>query len=94
MIGRFDLFERAFIMSRIACFFLFCMLCCSDYHDNEGFNSLGEKKVCDSIKVRVRACTGLGVENWGGCHEVDEGIAWESDCGEVKFKLNLGKLED
>ena len=79
-------------MSRIACFFLFIILSCSDYHDNEGFDSLGEKKVCDSIKVRVRACTGIGVEMWGGCHEVDEGIAWESDCEEVKWKLRLGKL--
>ena len=76
-------------MSRIACFYLFFLLSCSDYHDNEGFNSLGEKKVCDSIKVRVRACTGVGVEMWGGCHEVDVGIAWESDCVEVKRKLIL-----
>ena len=81
-------------MSRITCLFLFFLLSCVDYHDNEGFDSLGEKKVCDSIKVRVRACTGVGVEMWGGCHEVDEGIAWESDCGEVKWKLRLGKLED
>ena len=81
-------------MSRIACVFLFFLLSCGDYHDNEGFDSLGEKKVCDSIKVRVRACTGVGIEMWGGCHEVDEAIAWESDCGEVKWKLRLGKLED
>ena len=81
-------------MSRIACLFLFFLLCCSDYHDNEGFDSLGKKKVCDAIKVRVRACTGTGVEMWGGCHEVDEGIAWESDCEEVKWKLRLGKLEN
>lgn len=79
-------------MSRIACLFLFFLLSCGDYHDNEGFDSLGKKKVCDSIKVRVRACTGAGVEMWGGCHEVDEGIAWESDCEEVKWKLRLGKL--
>ena len=81
-------------MSRIACLLLFFLLSCGDYHDNEGFDSLGKKKVCDLIKVRVRACTNLGVENWGGCHKVDEGIAWESDCGEVKWKLSLGKLED
>ena len=86
--------ERVFVLSRIACLFLFFLLSCGDYHDNEGFDSLGKKKVCDAIKVRVRACTNLGVENWGGCHEVDEGIAWESDCGEVKWKLSLGKLED
>ena len=81
-------------MSRIACLLLFFLLSCVDYFDDEGFDNLGEKKVCDAIKVRVRACTGVGVENWGGCHEVDEGIAWESDCGEVKWKLRLGKLED
>lgn len=81
-------------MSRIAYLFLFFLLSCSDYHDNEGFDSLGKKKVCDAIKVRVRACTGVGVEMWGGCHEVDESIAWESDCGEVKWKLRLGKLKD
>ena len=81
-------------MRRITCFFMFFLLSCSDYYDNEGFDSLGKKKVCDSIKVRVRACTGVGVEMWGGCHEVDERIAWESDCGEVKWKLRLGKLED
>jgi len=81
-------------LSRIACLLLFFLLSCGDYFDDEGFDNLGEKKVCDAIKVRVRACTGVGVENWGGCHEVDEGIAWESDCGEVKWKLRLGKLED
>ncbi len=81
-------------MSRIAYFFLFVILSCSDYHDNEGFDSLGAKKVCDAIKVRVRACTSAGVEMWGGCHEIDESIAWESDCGEVKWKLRLGKLEE
>lgn len=81
-------------MSRIACLFLFFLLSCGDYHDNEGFDSLGKKKVCDTIKVRVRACTGIGIEMWGGCHEVDESIAWESDCEEVKWKLRLGKLED
>ncbi len=81
-------------MSRIACFFLFFMLCCSDYHGNEGFDSLGKKKVCDSIKVRVRACTGVGVEMWGGCHEVDKGIAWASDCEEVKWKLRLEVLKE
>ena len=81
-------------MSRIACLFLFFLLSCSDYHDNEGFDSLGKKKVCDTIKVRVRACTGIGIEMWGGCHEVDESIAWESDCEEVKLKLRLGKIED
>ena len=81
-------------MSRIACLFLFFLLSCSDYHDNEGFDSLGKKKVCDTIKVRVRACTGIGIEMWGGCHEVDESIAWERDCEEVKWKLRLGKIED
>ena len=80
-------------MSRITCLFLFFLLSCGDYYyGDEGFNSLGKKKVCDSIKVRVRACTGVGVEMWGGCHEVDEGIAWERDCEEVKWKLRLGKL--
>jgi len=81
-------------VSRIAYLFLFFLLNCSDYHNNEGFDSLGKKKVCDSIKVRVRVCTGLGVENWGGCHLVDEGIAWESDCEKVKWKLSLEKLKD
>lgn len=80
-------------MSRIACLFLFFLLSCNDYHGNEGFNSLGEKKVCHSIKVRVRVCTGVDVEMWGGCRKVDEGIAWERDCGEVKRKLRLGKIE-
>ena len=79
-------------MSRISCLFLFFLLSCNNYHDNEGFDSLGRKKVCDAIKVRVRVCTGIGIETWGGCHEVDESIAWESDCGEVKRKLSLGKL--
>ena len=50
--------------------------------------------MCDAIKVRVRACTGRGVEEWGGCDAVDESIAWESDCGEVRWKLEMGKLED
>lgn len=80
-------------MSRIACLFLFFLLSCDDYWGNEEFDSLGERKVCDAIKVRVRVCTGAGVEMWGGCHEVDAGIAWESDCSEVKLKLRLGKLE-
>ena len=81
-------------MSRFAYLYLFFLLSCSDYHDNEGFDSLGQKKVCDAIKIRVRACTNLGVENWGGCHKVDEGIAWESDCGKVKRKLSVGKLKN
>ena len=81
-------------MSRIACLVLFLLLNCSDYHDNEGFDSLGKKKVCDAIKIRVRVCTGIGVEMWGGCRKVDEGIAWESNCGEVKRKLKLEKLEN
>ena len=81
-------------MNRIACLFLFFLLSCSDYHDNEGFDSLGKKKVCDAIKVRVRVCTGVGIEMWGGCRKVDEDIAWESDCGEVKWKLRLGNLEN
>ena len=51
-------------------------------------------KVCDSIKVRVRAFTGRGVEEWGGCDAVDVSIAWESDCAEVRWKLDVGKLED
>ena len=80
-------------MSRITCLLLFFLLSCSDYWDDEGFDNLGEKKVCDAIKVRVRSCTGVGVEMWGGCHEVDEVIAWESDCNEVMWKLRLGKLE-
>ncbi len=80
-------------MSRIVCFLLLFLLSCDDYFESEGFDNLGEKKVCDAIKVRVRACTELGVEVWGGCHEVDESIAWESDCGEVKWKLSLGKLK-
>lgn len=58
------------------------------------YESLGEKKVCDMIKIRVRACTSRGVEEWGGCEEVSEDLAWESDCGIVKFKLDLGKLEN
>ena len=81
-------------MSRIACLVLFLLLNCSDYHSNEGFDSLGKKKVCDSIKVRVRVCTGVGVEMWGGCHEVDKGIAWASDCEEVKWKLSSKNLEN
>ena len=81
-------------MSRNACFFLFIILSCSDYHDNEGFDSLGKKKVCDVIKVRVRACTGTGVETWGGCHKVSKDIAWESDCEEVKRKLRLENLKE
>jgi hypothetical protein len=81
-------------MSRIAYCFLFFTLCCSDYHDNEGFDSLGEKKVCDSIKVRVRACTGTGVETWGGCREVPTDIAWARDCEEVKWKLRLENLKE
>ena len=81
-------------MSRIACLVLFLLLNCSDYHDNEGFDSLGKKKVCDAIKIRVRVCTGIGVEMWGGCRKVDEGIAWESDCSIVKWKLSSGKLKD
>ena len=79
-------------MSRIACFLLFFLLSCSDYWDDKEFNNLGEKKVCDAIKIRVRVCTNLGVENWGGCHKVDKGIAWERDC--EKVKLRLGKLEN
>ena len=79
-------------MNRIACLFLFFLLSCSDYWDKEGFNSLGEKKVCDAIKIRVRVCTGLGVEMWGGCHKIDKKIAWESNCEEVK--LSLSNLEN
>tara|TARA_A100000164_G_scaffold94519_1_gene81999 strand:- start:351 stop:635 length:285 start_codon:yes stop_codon:yes gene_type:complete len=94
LIGRFDLFERVFIVSRFAYFYIFFLLSCGDYWDDGGHESLGEKKVCDAIKVRVRACTGIGIEMWGGCHQVDEGIAWESDCGEVKWKLRLGKLRE
>ena len=81
-------------MNRIACLFLFFLLNCSDYHDNEGFDSLGKKKVCDAIKVRVRVCTGIGVEMWGGCREVDKAIAWESDCEKVKWKLSPEKIEN
>ena len=94
LIGRFDLFERAFVLSRITCLLLFFLLSCSDYWDNDGFSNLGEKKVCDSIKVRVRACTGRDVEEWGGCNAVDESIAWESDCAEIRWKLELGKVEN
>jgi hypothetical protein len=91
LIGRFDLFERVIIVSRIAYFFLFFLFSCGV---DSGFESLGEEKVCDAIKVRVRACTGRGVEEWGGCDAVDESIAWESDCAEVRWKLEMGKLED
>ena len=88
------MFERTFILSRITCFLLFFLLSCGDYFDDDGFDSLGKKKVCDSIKIRVQACMGAGGEYWGGCDAVDEGIAWESDCGEVRWKLEVGKLED
>ena len=81
-------------MSRIAYLFLFFLLSCGDYRDDDEYDSLGEKKVCDAIKVRVRACTGMGVEMWGGCHNIDNGLAWESDCEEVKWKLRLGKLRE
>jgi len=78
-------------MKRFAyCVLLFLLSCGVD----SGFENLGEEKVCDSIKVRVRACTGRGVEEWGGCDAVDERIAWESDCAEVRLKLEMGKLED
>ena len=94
LIGRFDLVERAFILSRFAYLLLFFVFSCGDYFDRDGFDNLGEKKVCDIIKVRVRACTGFGVEEWGGCDGVDESIAWESDCAEARLKLEMGKLED
>ena len=94
LIGRFDLFEGVFIVSRISYFLIFFLLSCGDYWGGERFDNLGEKKVCDAIKVRVRACTGIGVEEWGGCDDVDVGIAWESDCEEVKWKLRLGKLRE
>jgi len=81
-------------VSRITTFVLFFLLSCCDYWDNEEFDNLGQKKLCDAIKIRVRACTSVGVEHWGGCNAVDEAIAWESDCGEVKWMLRLGKLED
>ena len=51
-------------MSRIAYIMVFFLLSCGDYWGGEGFDSLGEKKVCDVIKVRVRACTGVGIEEW------------------------------
>ena len=79
-------------MSRAAYFLIFFLLSCGDYWDDGEYESLGEKKVCDAIKVRVRARTGMGVEMWGGCHQIDNGIAWVSDCEEVKWKLRLGKL--
>ena len=78
-------------MKRFACCVLLFLLSCGV---DSGFENLGEEKVCDAIKVRVRACTGLGVEEWGGCDAVDESIAWESDCAEVRLKLEMGKLED
>lgn len=81
-------------MSRIACFLIFILLSCGDYWDDDKYNNLGEKKVCDAIKVRVRACTGMGVEMWGGCYNIDNGIAWEHDCDKVKWKLRSGKLEN
>mgnify|MGYP001173538413 FL=1 len=78
-------------MSRFTCFFLFFLLSCAV--DN-GFENFGEKKMCDAIKIRVRACTGLDVNHWGGCDAVDQSIAWESDCAQVRWKLELGKLEN
>jgi len=78
-------------MKRFACCLLLFLLGCGV---DSGFENLGEEKVCDAIKVRVRACTGFGVEEWGGCDGVDESIAWESDCAEVRWKLDVGKLED
>jgi len=78
-------------MKRFACCLLLFLLSCGV---DSGFENLGEEKVCDAIKVRVRACTGFGVEEWGGCDGVDESIAWESDCAEVRWKLDVGKLED
>ena len=51
-------------MSRFTCFVLFFLLSCAVVND---FENLGEKKMCDSIKIRVRVCTGVGVEQWGGC---------------------------
>ena len=81
-------------MSRFTYCVLFFLLSCSDYWTDEGFNNLGEKKGCDSIKGRERACTGRGVEEWGGCDTVDESIAWESDCAKIRWKLESGKVEN
>jgi len=85
------LFERLFIVRRL---FFFMLLVCCDGFGKGGFDNLGKKKVCDAVKVRVRACTGVGVEYWGGCEEVDQSIAWEVDCEKVKSILRFGNLEN
>ena len=78
-------------MNRFVCAVLLFLLSCGV---ESGFESLGEEKVCDSIKVRVRACTGRGVEEWGGCDAVDERIGWDTDFGLASMTLEMRKLED